>query len=143
MENFEKYFQSELEKGTVPWAIFRFRIFLNHLSHKFEKIKKNCLKECSTYLSMKIVVDIFINISTYEKHFQKVLKFGPRQGLRLVSWAIHFLHLCILCYKVGKYTIFTEGNICCPSEARARNYMPEVKSTFLPCSIRYFSPDFN
>ena len=28
-----------LGEGTLPWAIFRFRIFLNHLLQKFEKIK--------------------------------------------------------------------------------------------------------
>ena len=28
-----------IRKGTLPWAIFRFRIFLNCFSQKFEKIK--------------------------------------------------------------------------------------------------------
>ena len=28
-----------IKKGTLPWAIFRFRIFSNYFSQKFEKIK--------------------------------------------------------------------------------------------------------
>ena len=28
----------EVEEGTLPWTIFRFRIFSNYFSQKFEKI---------------------------------------------------------------------------------------------------------
>ena len=30
---------SEVGEGTLPWAILIFRIFLNYLSDKFEKLK--------------------------------------------------------------------------------------------------------
>ena len=36
----------------------------------------------------------------------------------------------------------SEGNICCRSKAGAAK-LHEVKSTFFPYSIRYFSPDFS
>ena len=34
-----------VEEGTLPSAIFRFRIFLNYLWYKFEKNKSNALRE--------------------------------------------------------------------------------------------------
>ena len=35
----------ELGEGTLPWAIFRWRIFLNYFSQKFEKNKNNGFEE--------------------------------------------------------------------------------------------------
>ena len=36
---------TKIGEGTLPWAIFRFRIFSNYFSQKFEKNKNNGLKE--------------------------------------------------------------------------------------------------
>ena len=43
----------QLGEGTLPWALFRFRIFSNYFSQKFEKIKvtvwkSNNLTMCPT-----------------------------------------------------------------------------------------------
>ena len=51
-------------------------------------------------------------------------------------------YIDILGHKREKYEIVAEGYICYTSETRAAK-SHEVKSTFLPCSIRYFSPDFS
>ena len=33
------YLQTKIGEGTLPWAIFGFRIFSNYFSQKFAKIK--------------------------------------------------------------------------------------------------------
>ena len=47
--------KSSIEKGTLPWIIFRIRIFLNYLSQKFEKLKITIQKsDNSTTLTRKV-----------------------------------------------------------------------------------------
>ena len=38
-KNKKKWSDCIIGEGTLPWAIFRFRIFSNYFSEKFEKIK--------------------------------------------------------------------------------------------------------
>ena len=76
---------------------------------------------------------------------------------RVIIWG-YFLQYYFPLYYLNVYVFFglfftvlfyrvlfrhgAESNICCSSEARAAK-SHEVKSTFLPCNIRYFSPDFS
>ena len=71
----------KIGEGTLPWAILRFRIFLNS-SQKLEKIKITVGNFC---------LDLY-QYYYKKKRFQKNLTFGPRQGSRPLPWAIH-LHL--------------------------------------------------
>ena len=54
------YYLIDIGKGTLPWAIFRFRVFSNYFSQKLDNIK----------------ITICINIITYEKGFWKNLTFA-------------------------------------------------------------------
>ena len=44
---------------TVPWAIFHLRIFLNYLSHKFEKIKITVWNNGSLIMNGNFGLDIY------------------------------------------------------------------------------------
>ena len=46
-------------EGTLPWAIFRFRIFSNYFLQKFEKIKITVLKSDNLTMHGNFYLDLY------------------------------------------------------------------------------------
>ena len=87
---------------------------------------------------MAIFVQIFINIITYKKRFQKNLTFGPRQGYRLVLRAIH-LHLCerqIIFFPFNQWCLFIKWKV----EARTTLFMQSYLFYITPTAeMRFYA----